>query len=52
MEIVQKYYHLCLNADLMLGTTTSVCQRQTVTAQLGPEASSVKGVQLRKGWPT
>ena len=44
--ITQKYYHLCLKVGLMLGTTITVCQRQTVTAQLGPEASSVQGVQL------
>lgn len=46
MEIAQKYYRLCLNAGLALGTTITVCQRQTVTAQFGPEASSVKAVQL------
>lgn len=42
VEIAQKCYHLCLNAGFMLGTTIVVCQRQTVTTQRGPEASSVK----------
>lgn len=41
VEIAQKCYRLCLNAAFMVGTIV-VCQRQTVTTQHGPEASSVK----------